>query len=318
MIIQKLLQQLNPEFAHNVAKIGMKRGLCAPGEIQADEDIKLFGVRINNPFGMAAGFDKNADLIDTATKYGFGWNEIGSITCNGGVGNPKPRMFRLEDGHSVMNRMGLNGLPALVVEKRVRASKSKHFAINIAKTHDPKIMGDVAIHDIMSTYTRFHDLGIYNVLNISCPNTKEGKTFEDLGALRDLLDCLEYIRNSNSRPLLLKLSPIFSDFDDMIKLVTDYEITGFVACNTLPLEHPKNGKGGASGLHVKSLAVSVVKSLRERLPDTTIIGCGGIFDVKDVIDYHMAGANFFQAYNGFVRGPYSGPNFVKHLMTWNK
>ena len=317
-MIHKLLQQFSPEFAHDIAKFGMKMGLCAQGELHADDDIRLFGIKINNPFGMAAGFDKNADLIDTATKYGFGWNEIGSVTCNGGVGNPKPRMFRLEDGHSVMNRMGLNGLPASVVEQRVRASKSKHFAINIAKTHDPKIMNDVAIHDIMSTYSRFHDLGIYTVLNISCPNTKEGKTFEDLGALRELLDCLEYIRNCNSRPLLLKLSPTFSDFDGLVKMAVDYEISGFVACNTLPLTHDKNGKGGASGLHVKPLAISVVKSLRERLPDITIIGCGGIFDVKDVIDYHVAGANFFQAYNGFVRGPRSGLNFVKHLMTWNR
>lgn len=227
-------------------------------------------------------------------------------------------MFRLEDGHSVMNRMGLNGLPAWVIEKRVKASKSKHFAINIAKTHDPKIMNEHAVHDIMSTYEKFHDVGIYTAINISCPNTAEGKTFEDLSALSDLLECLECIRSFNSRPLLLKLSPTFCDFDGLVKIVVDHRIAGFVACNTLPTNHPKYGRGGASGLHVRQLSLSVVKSLRERFADTTIIGCGGIFSSTDVISYHLAGANFFQVYNGFVRGPHSGPGFIKHLLTWNK
>lgn len=314
----KLLQKLSPEFAHDIAKVGMKMGLCASGELHSDQSTELFGVKINNPFGLAAGFDKNAELVKTVTKYGFGWVEVGSITNKGGNGNPKPRMFRLEDGHSVMNRMGLNGLPAWIIENRLRDCKHVHFAVNIAKTHDPEIVGDLAIDDMMRTYERFHDLGIYNVINISCPNTKEGKTFEDLGALKELLDSFEYIRSFNSRPMLLKLSPNFNDFDGIVKLAADYEVAGFVACNTMPLEHKSNGRGGASGRYVKPSAISVVKSLRERMPDTVIIGCGGIFSAEDVIDYHMHGANFFQAYNGFVRGPHAGSDFVKQLMTWNK
>ena len=309
----QLLKLLNPETAHNLAKFAMKYKLLAPGK--TDGAIFLFGKEIPCRMGLAAGFDKNADIVDQVPSYGFGWTEVGSVTRLGGIGNQKPRMFRIEKSNDIMNRMGLNGQPVEIIETKLRAAKTTLYAVNIAKTHSPDIMGDDAIRDVVYTYSKLHSLGIYVVINISCPNTKEGKTFEDPFALRELLAAIGEVRKNYSRPILLKISPVFKDenIEQLINIVNEFKLNGFVACNTLPFEHPKFGKGGRSGSVVKPLALKLINILRARLSSTTIIGCGGIFTLEDVCDYIGAGVNAVQVYNGFIRGPFAGPEFVRNV-----
>src|SRR5205823_6386898 len=146
--------------------------------------------------------------VDAAIEYGFGFVEVGSVTFRGGPGNPKPRMFRLDD-RTIMNRMGLNGDSAEIVAARLAQVKTPFFGVNIAKTHSPDILGDAAIEDICSSYRLLMSFGMYTAINVSCPNTREGRTFEDPAPLSELLGALNAIRkDSTSPPLLVKLSPV--------------------------------------------------------------------------------------------------------------
>ncbi|MBI4089538.1 MAG: quinone-dependent dihydroorotate dehydrogenase, partial [Candidatus Levybacteria bacterium] len=193
----------------------MKHKLLAPDEFKTEESkTELFGVEINNPLGLAAGFDKNGELIDSALEYGFGYVEVGSVTYEGGKGNEKPRLFRLHKEKGLLNRMGLNGDPAEIVAERLKTAKSKAFGVNIAKTHSPDILGDKAIADFVNSYKLLKSFGIYTVINISCPNTREGRTFEDPASLRELLSAIS--EAGRVKPILLKLSPVIARADNKL------------------------------------------------------------------------------------------------------
>lgn len=313
-----LLTLLDPERAHDIAVRGMLKRRFAPGPYEPEGDnpdifkTHLFGTQINNPIGLAAGFDKNGLLVDVAEDYGFGWVEVGSVTYEGGPGNERPRMFRV-GFRDVMNRMGLNGEPAWMVRERLLMTKSKAYGVNIAKTHDPAIMGDKAIEDISDTYRLMRDLGAYTVLNISCPNTSDGKTFEDPSALRELLSACKVHRRD--RPLLLKISPNIQrdDLDEVMDLSREFNLSGFICSNTLPWVHKKHGKGGRSGDAVRDLSLGLA-SYVIRHTGHLVIGCGGIFNAVDARQYRQIGCRLLQVYNGFVRGPNAGPRFVHKLL----
>lgn len=320
-IATKLLKLLPPERAHAIAKWGMKKKIFAPGwypksssELEGSA-IKLFGKSIANPLGLAAGFDKNGELVDVIEEYGFGFMEVGSVTRGGGRGNPKPRLFRLE-GNMLLNRMGLNGDPAHVVAERLAAAKSANYGINIAKTHNPDIMGDLAIEDIQQCYKTMMRFGFYHVLNISCPNTREGKTFEDYAALRELLSAIRDIDHMPRKtPLLVKLSPTLErePLDRILQVCGDFYIDGFVACNTMSHNHPKYGKGGLSGPAVYRRGLDVVEMLHQ-MTLKPVIACGGIASGTDMRCYRDAGAIAFQSYTAFVHGPNAGPMFAHKVL----
>ncbi len=294
---------------------------------------ELFGHTLPNPLGLAAGFDKNGELLEVAHKYGFGFVEVGSLTFRGGPGNPKPRMFRV--GEDIMNRMGLNGDPAAVVAERLRQSPMPFFGVNVAKTHAPDIIGDAGIEDVVETYRLVHDLGLYTAINVSCPNTREGKTFEEPAALAELLSALRDVAAGlgprvgptlkagpapTSRPLLVKLSPTLIEHPRRLSRVFEvcesHGIAGFVACNTLPVDN-RHGRGGLSGSAVRTLSLLTIRWLRERTTKP-ILGVGGVNTPLDFLEYRFAGANAVQVYNGFVRGPFAGPRFAFDLLRKSK
>jgi len=328
-IAHELLLKLPPETAHAIGKIGMRCGLFAPGRYKVTNPdgsnrTRLFDFELDNPFGLAAGFDKNGWLVDKVQEYGFGWDEVGSITWEGGKGNKKPRLFRLWDGMSpskdmgcLLNRMGLNGNPADIVIERLKRAKNP-FAVNIAKTHNPKIMGDKAIEDMCKTYKLVTDeldysgKLIYVAINISCPNTSEGKTFEDDKCLDNLLSALEECEGVRSR--LLKLSPTLTqEKAERIVEVADDMVDGYICGNTKPTDHPKYGKGGVSGWRVRTNTLDLIKIIRA-LTDKVIIGCGGIETGTDILEMEGNGANLFQAFNGFVLGLERGPRFAHRVL----
>ena len=305
------LFQLDTEQAHKIGKWAMKHKLLAPGEFKTEEKTELFGVEINNPLGLAAGFDKNGELVNSALEYGFGYVEVGSVTYEGGKGNPKPRLFRLHKEQGLLNRMGLNGDPAYVVAERLRTAESKAFGVNIAKTHSADILGDKAIRDIVNSYQLLKYFGIYTVLNISCPNTREGRTFEDPLSLKELLSAIsEAVRG---KPLLLKLSPSLTKANnrlrEIVSIAEENHIGGYVCGNTLPYVHPVYGPGGLSGKLLREPALTLIQEVR-KLTDKVITGVGGISTGLDMITSSATGANFFQAYTGFVMGKNRGPDFA--------
>ena len=331
----RLLRCFSAETAHDLAISAMRRKIFAPGRYSTDSTRAiLFGHPLPNPLGLAAGFDKNGYLPKVIQDYGFGYVEVGSVTFRGGRGNPKPRMFRIE-GDDIMNRMGLNGEPAPLVADRLKNAPQERFAVNIAKTHSPEILGDKAIDDILSSYNLLKGLGLYTVLNVSCPNTAEGKTFETPEAFKELMSAIKstvYLNPIKPRPLLVKLSPrpvapdipaAFSAFKEslepVLKISLDFEVAGFILCNTWPLVHPKYGKGGASGSRCWEAMLQAVQFTRKFAPTKLIIACGGIHSGIRMAIAEQAGADFFQAYNGFVRGPYSGRNFAADtLKEWSR
>lgn len=318
-LAHQVLKRIDPEKAHNIARKAMIKRRCAPGVyfdrlygLNTSKAV-LLGVTINNQLGLSAGFDKNAELVDVAEDYGFGFIEVGSVTFLGGDGNPKPRLFRVHD-RDVMNRMGLNGIAAHHVAERLSKVHSKAYGVNIAKTHSPDIMGDNAIRDVVGSYELLKDYGIYTVLNISCPNTKEGRTFEDPTCLKELLSAVINTKGSR-KPLLVKLSPVASKVEEIVQICRDNHVTGYVISNTIPFEHPKFGKGGLSGDRVKPLSQELIKKVRILDNTATIIGVGGIFTGQDIREYLNLGVQAVEVYNGFVRGPNAGPDFAKRVLS---
>jgi len=310
-----ILKLLSPEMAHDIGKWAMKRKWFAPGEIvhekgvmpigiismhnhkANDIPINILGHKVNNLLGVAAGFDKNGELVDVIKDYGFGFIEVGSVTYRGGPGNPKPRLHRGPNGELV-NRMGLNGEPAELVARRLNTCKNKDYGVNIAKTHDPMIMGDDALCDFQNCWAIMKRFGFYTVVNISCPNTREGKTFEDPAALKELLSVFD----DKVHPLLIKLSPWF-DTKTVEACEESGIIDGYVCGNTMPSE-----LGGVSGPRLKQF---VITNLKRIITDKPVIACGGLDCAKTMTEYIEAGAIACQVYTGFVN---YGPGFAKEIL----
>lgn len=316
------LQAVSAERAHDLGKWAMARRLVAPGPVAwpAEHRPALFGHTLPNPLGLAAGFDKNAQIVDAALDYGFGFVEVGSVTHLGGTGNPKPRMFRVDD-LTIMNRMGLNGDAADVVAERLRHVRTTLFGVNIAKTHSPDILGDAALDDILASYRSLMPFGMYTAINVSCPNTREGRTFEDPAPLTELLAAINAARKGvNAPPLMVKLSPVLdpaggaASLDAVLDVCEAAGVEGYICCNTLPAEHPRFGRGGMSGDAVRERSYRIVEHIRQRFPHRPVIGCGGVFTRAHLDGYLSRGCVAAQAYNGFVRGPLAGARFAHRIL----
>ncbi|MEL6716919.1 MAG: dihydroorotate dehydrogenase 2, partial [Planctomycetota bacterium] len=238
--------------------------------------MRAFGLDFENPIGVAAGLDKNAELVPLWTQIGCGFSEVGSVTARPSDGNPRPRAFRLPLDEALVNRMGLNNQGAARVAERIAAlgpKRTRPLAINVAKTHDPAILGDAALDDFAESTQALLPLADVLVLNVSCPNTAEGKTFEDPGALDALLERVMAVREGLGlgTPVLVKLSPPpAADFDpgpvdELIDLSRSRGVAGFVATNTASdragLERTPDrevdaiGRGGLSGAPLRARAL---------------------------------------------------------------
>jgi len=291
---------LDPEIWHELALKQIQNSRNPTQGYYPSLSFELFGHHFDNPLLLAAGFDKNGIIVDQITNFGFAGEVVGSVTAEASSGNKKPRLFRLNDG--LLNRMGLNNEGAYVISQRLK-NRAENYAVSIAKTHNPEIMGEKAIVDFLVSYQLLKDLGIYTEIDISCPNTTEGKTFESDPESLDTLLCA-LLDSGKGKPLVIKLSPNLSiqELKEIVE-VSDGKVDGYVATNTLHREHPKFGKGGYSGKKLLLYSLNIVKSLR-KLTDKPIIGCGGIYTGDDAYEMFKAGANLLQSYTGFVeRGP---------------
>lgn len=284
---------------------------------------EIWGLKFNNPVGLAAGFDKNGTMAPLMEKFGFGFLEVGSITAVPSTGNPKPRSFRLPKDFSLINRMGLNNDGAQTISRRVqKLSLNVPLGINIAKTHNPAIIGEAAFLDYKTSFDLVKDFADYITINISCPNTEEGKTFEEPDALDKLLGLLNVSSDSSLPPVLIKFS-VDLDSQKLAELITvceNHAVSGYVATNTSSgrdhlttskKELSEIGRGGLSGKAISKKSTAIIKQIHEHTRgEKTIIGVGGISSGQDAIDKLKAGADLLQVYTGLV---FEGPGLVKKI-----
>lgn len=332
-LVKPLLFQLDAEQAHDLtqqfAQIASASGLLTsvaralynyqgPGLSQ-----QIWGLNFRNPLGLAAGFDKNGNIPEVMEAIGFGFVEIGSITGNPSTGNPKPRLFRLAQDQALINRMGLNNDGAKTIVKRL---KNKHIGIplgiNVAKTHDPQVMGDLAIRDYVHSFGEARKVADYITINISCPNTTEGKTFEDPAALEELLSALRIRDDARVVPTLVKFS---SDLDrnelmSLLQVCEDHQIPGYVACNTSSgrrglatsaSELKRIGRGGLSGRPIAEQSIRIIRWISEAVKgQKPIIGVGGVSSFSTALRMMLAGADLLQIYTGLI---YEGPGLIRSI-----
>jgi dihydroorotate dehydrogenase len=337
-LLRPLLFRLEAETAHHLG-MGAARLAQATAPFVVEqlfgyehEVLKqtVWGLDFRNPVGLAAGFDKNAQLVRFWSRLGFGFAEVGSVSARPARGNRRPRAFRLPDDRALINRMGLNNDGAVRIARRLRGlHRPFPLGINLVKTHDPAILGTAALDDFRQSYRLLAPLASYVTLNISCPNTSEGKTFEDPNALDDLLDVLFAERRALGLtvPVLVKLSPPVSDrfvldshVDELLTVCEAHGVQGFVAANTSPdregLVTPAArlqaiGNGGLSGPPLAARATALVRYLyRKTQGRRPIIGVGGIASAHEAYARLRAGASLVQLYTGLV---YEGPGLVRRI-----
>jgi dihydroorotate dehydrogenase len=341
-LLRPFLFRLEAEAAHGLGLYAARLGRRAPGIVGSwyrvrDERLSqsLWGVRFENPVGLAAGFDKGAELVPFWSTLGFGFCEVGSVTARASEGNPRPRAFRLSKDRALINRMGLNNPGADAVAVRLallpRYRRPIPLGINIAKTHSPDILGDDAIEDFLYSLRRLAGLADYLALNVSCPNTAEGKTFEDPEALDALLRRVMAVRAhvAPSVPVLVKLSPprfgVGRSLDlgpatELVAVARAHDVAGFIATNTAPdrsgLRTDRRrldaiGNGGVSGRPLAWRSTALVRHLF-RLTDgeLPIIGVGGVDSADAAYRKIRAGASLLQVYTGLV---YQGPGLTRRI-----
>lgn len=283
----------------------------------------ILGLKFPNPIGLAAGFDKNGTLAPLMQSLGFGFVEVGSITANPSTGNPKPRSFRLQEDESLINRLGLNNDGVHTISRRLKKLKlGIPLGINIAKTHNPAITGQKAIDDYKTSFDELKEIGDYITINISCPNTSEGKTFEEPETLDQLLTSLEIEKDSMLAPVLIKFSVDLKDehLEELVSVCESHTISGYVACNTsqyrddlmTPVKKlSRIGSGGLSGKAIRQRSTEMIRKIRTLSKGTKlIIGVGGISSGNDAIEKLKAGADILQIYTGMI---YEGPAIVKRI-----
>lgn len=332
-LIRPILFQFNAETAHKIAFRFMKYSLAIRWVRQIvrarysvnDPRLErtLFGLHFPNPVGLAAGFDKDAELYKELSSFGFGFIEVGTVTPMPQEGNPKPRMFRLPQDKSLINRMGFNnkGLEGMVERLKAR-DKGLIIGGNIGKN---KITpNEQALEDYTQCFEALFPHVDYFVVNVSSPNTPNLRALQDKAPLSKLMMGIQTLNQKKDvpKPILLKIAPDLSNeaLDDIVDLVSETKIDGLIATNTTidrtglatsQKEIEKMGAGGLSGRSLRKRATEVLRYLKERSNHAfPIISVGGVFTAEDAIEKLEAGADLIQVYTGFI---YEGPAMVKKI-----
>ena len=331
LLFNLVFRWMDPEHAHALAFRVIRfvaavppldavlRRALAPGPAGR---VRALGIDFPAPFGVAAGFDKNAAGVRGLTMLGFAFDEVGTVTAHGQPGNPRPRLWRVLDQRAVRNRMGFNNEGAAAVAARLRrlratpAGRALVVGVNIGKTRVTSAAGAAA--DYATSAGLLAPYADYLVVNVSSPNTPGLRELQSVDALRPILvavraaaDAAPSPRGRGAVPLLVKIAPDLSvdDVDAIADLVLELGLDGVVAVNTT-VEHPY-GDGGLSGPPLFERGLDVVAQLRTRLgSEPVIIGVGGISTSADAREYLAVGATLVQGYTGFI---YSGPLWAARI-----
>ena len=320
--IRSLIFKLDPETAHNLAIKSLKFNFIPnlPDENKYDPlfETKLFGKDIENPIGMAAGFDKNAEVYNSLFKLGFGFVEVGTITPLKQYGNPKPRVFRLVEDEALINRLGFNNLGAENIINKIKKNKKIGIlGVNIGPNKD----SENRIEDYLKCLKIFHQVADYITINISSPNTENLRKFHNQKQLDNLLkDIKKEKQNLNSKiPIVVKVSPdiIDSEIDEISQVLLGNNVNGIIISNTSDSTREsltniqKHQRGGLSGKPIKIKSNILISKFYKLLKGKIkIIGVGGVDSGASAYEKFLAGANYVQLYTGMV---YRGPNIVSMI-----
>ncbi len=321
--LKKILFRFEPETAHNIAEFGLtKLPYCRTLnnymvnknfilDYRLSQDI--LGISFKNPVGLAAGFDKNATMIESMMALGFGFTEIGTMTPRAQDGNPKPRMFRYPEQKTVQNAMGFNNKGAYDVAKNLR--KVFPYAIpigaNIGKNKTTP--EDMALSDYRVLINKFKDISDYIVINISSPNTPN---LRDLQNEKFITELFTMAKELTAKPIFLKIAP---DMEaqvaiDLCKTAVKAGAAGIIATNTTidyDLLPGCQDFGGLSGAILSEKSYELFKEIAKELyGKTVLISVGGILDAADAYRRIKAGASLVQVYSGLI---FEGPAMVRKI-----
>ncbi|MER9399045.1 quinone-dependent dihydroorotate dehydrogenase [Mesorhizobium sp. M0615] len=318
---QKLLFTFDPETAHGMSIAALRCGLPVGARPVRDERLKvsLCGLDFPNPLGMAAGYDKNAEVPDALLGLGFGFAEVGTVTPLPQAGNPKPRIFRLTEDDAVINRLGFNNEGHEAAEKRLAARQGRGgiVGVNIGANKDSADR----VRDYELGVSRFAKYASYLTVNISSPNTPGLRTMQAREQLGELLSRVMSVRAAASAqpPLFLKIAPdlVEAELEDIAAEVSEKQIDGVIVSNTTlvrtGLRSATTETGGLSGKPLFERSTIVLAKMRKLLgPERAIIGVGGVDSAENVLEKIRAGADLVQLYTGMI---YAGPALPGRILS---
>ena len=319
-IFRPLLFKFSPEVAHSLAIKALKLNNISYSKPKDSHILETtFCDKIlPSPIGVAAGFDKNAEVYNPLFNLGFGFVEVGTITPKAQFGNPKPRVFRLEEDEALINRLGFNNSGSDEISKRIKENIKKGFlGINIGPNKD----STNRISDYLICFRKFHNLADYITINISSPNTENLRDFHNRSELNSLIDKLKKEKKelNSDVPLAIKVSPDLNDdqINEVSKIILDQEIKIIIISNTTDKnrEDLKNinklEKGGLSGKPIEKISNEIISKFYKILKNKTkIIGVGGVSNGNDAFEKIARGASLVQLYTGMV---YRGPSIARKI-----
>ena len=320
--IRSLIFKIDPEIAHDLAIKSLKLNLT-PNFFDENKDspmfkTDLFNIKIDNPIGIAAGFDKNAEVYNSLFKLGFGFVEVGTVTPLKQYGNQKPRVFRLVKDQALINRLGFNNCGAEDVNARIRSNSSKGLlGVNIGPNKDSKNR----LNDYVIGLKKFYDIADYITINISSPNTEKLRSFHDDTKFNELLETLETekIKLKSKIPIVVKISPDIPDeqIESISKSLIKYKVSAIIVSNTTASNREKledvtkHQKGGLSGKPLEEISNKLIGKFYKLLKGKIeIIGVGGVDSGESAYRKFTAGASFVQLYTGMV---FQGPSIVRKI-----
>ncbi len=313
-ILRPLIFKFSPEVAHSLAIKALKLNNISYSKPEESHILEttFFEKILPSPIGVAAGFDKNAEVYNPLFNLGFGFVEVGTITPKPQFGNPKPRVFRLEEDEALINRLGFNNSGAEEICTRIKENNKKGFlGINIGPNKD----SSNRIQDYLMCFRKFYNLADYITINISSPNTENLRDFHNEDELNSLIYNLKKEKKElNSKvPIAIKVSPDLNDeqINEVSNIILEQEIEIIIVSNTTDKnrENLKNinklEKGGLSGKPIEKISNEVISKFYRSLKNKTkIIGVGGVSNGEDAFEKITCGATLVQLYTGMVyRGP---------------
>jgi dihydroorotate dehydrogenase len=316
-LIRPIAFAIDAERAHRAAIAALKlRPARLPPQFPASLHSTIAGLEFPSPVGLAAGFDKDAEVPEQMLRLGFGFVEVGTVTPKPQTGNDKPRLFRLARDKAVINRMGFNNLGQPAAFDRLRQLTHVHgiIGVNIGANKD----SPDRIADYVSGVRAMSPVARYLTINVSSPNTPGLRQLQDEGALDALLSAIGEARDRKGPPIFLKVAPDLGDGepDRIVRVAMHHKIDAIVVANTTISRPPLRSRwagqvGGLSGEPLKPLALKALRQFRSASGgEMPLIGAGGIATAEDAWERIRAGASLVQLYSAMV---YEGPGIARRI-----
>jgi dihydroorotate dehydrogenase len=323
--LKPILFSMDPETVHEMAITTLNTLSRFPWLLElvpraGDHGLskELFGIRFPNPVGLAAGFDKNGMALPAWAALGFGFIEIGTITAQAQVGNPRPRIFRIPEAEALINRLGFNnqGVEKIAVrlEELHQSSNWPSIPVGINLGKSKIVPLEEAPDDYVRSFQRLKGLGDYFVLNVSSPNTPGLRKLQEEAAIRQLFKAIQR-QNQGGKPLLVKIAPdlALEQLDQILTLANEFQLAGIIATNTTinqeTIPENKRQTGGLSGKPLRTRALEILRHIK-RNSSLPVIAVGGIMSAEDAKERFDSGAELVQIYTGFI---YRGPRLVREI-----